>query len=102
MSRQADAAAALGWSPTTIAIPAGALRRAFAVAAILMAANAFYGFFTGAPPEGYPGAIVEVSARVIRAYLALWLLLYGVCGLLVPPEAWRRALEIRLVALITF
>ena len=102
MSRQADAAAALGWSPATIAIPAGALRRAFAVAAILMAANAFYGFFTGAPPEVEPGEIVEVSARGSRAYVALWLLLYGVCGLLVLREAWRRGLEIRLVALIPF
>src|SRR3954451_3619197 len=102
MSRQADAAAALGWSPTTIAIPAAALRRAFAVAAILMAANAFYGFFTGAPPEVGPGEIVEVSARGSRAYVALWLLLYGVCGLLVLREAWRRGLEIRLVALIPF
>lgn len=73
MSRQADAPAALGWSPATIAIPAGALRRAFAVAAILMAANAFYGFFTGAPPEVEPGEIVEVSARGSRAYVALWL-----------------------------
>jgi hypothetical protein len=67
-----------------------------------MAANAFYGFFTGAPPEVEPGEIVEVSARGSRAYVALWLLLYGVCGLLVLREAWRRGLEIRLVAMIPF
>jgi hypothetical protein len=100
MSVQASAEAA--WSPAVLAIPAGLLRALLGVAAIVMATSAFYGFFTGAPPEGEPGAVVEVSARGNLGYVALWLLLYAASGLLVLWETWRRGLDLRLAMLIPF
>jgi O-antigen ligase len=68
-----------------------------------MATSAFYGTFTGAPPEAGPGEVSgEVSARGNLGYVALWLLLYAASGALVLREIWRRGLDVRLALLAPF